>query len=1686
MASPGPDACGTSLSNCLIEDEAENEFLCSKPTCFIILGKPGIGKSTLARTFAQTWGCVLVDDTEVLSSHMRDGTEQGKELLAILAEGKSIPEEKMVALVLEKLKTPEVENYGYVLSCLPSMSGEYLNVHEQIELIQNQKLPPDFIINIKCAEEDLIKRLAGQKQHPYRAQWSPVTEESPKSEAEEEGEEEEEEGDKQAVEEEKDTSSHSVRLKEHYPDEARRRILLYKETMLMPLEDFMAAHDPQYLFELDGSMDPEEILGCLITRLDCMAVRRAAVPGCLLNTEEAEMAKEMDSEELLHMLSSSKAIAPGFHWHRSRWGCTCPVALKEGKIIKGKAEFSVSFLNKIYILSSQEALQKFMVKPRWYLLPPMPRPPCRVSVIGPPRSGKSTLSVLLAEYYGAVVIDMKKLTEAAMENIRHEKLEKARQDATISALEKLKVQKNDGGESETEVTEDHPEVQALVEEAMKEAEKMPIEPSDDVCVEVLEKWIREIEAEDADAEFKRGWVLDNYPTTNTQLARIQELHPDLIPDVVFCLQDSEGEGRTVLSRIYEQNKEEVDVVILAQLQEEQRQKEIQNTQQQVLDSEKDGQSGGFSTLEVVPEEPDVTELMLPSTWEQGYPPGPAMEMYKLQLKKFMEDWNTMESSITCSCVILEISNQTAQSLLQEMVDQMERPFKYKAQEISSMDLDKEEDDVQEDEDEAEEWSSSERWLGDTSKYCPVVLQEKGTLVPCTNDIAAKYREKVYYFSSSKAWEKFMQMPEMYAPTTQLLKPPALRIVLLGVRGSGKTTHGHWLAQQLGLFHIQFRERLQELILAKTQTRVPYSDEAEPSEEPPKELQSLLQAHNQSTTSADEPEDGLSQQEILSTDNDHTEETPALTDEEEVIKSYLSDGQPLPDTIMEKVLLEFWHQEPYKSSGFILEGFPQHSEEVSFLVEHHLYPDTIILMSVEVSEVVKRLLPPRLDRWRDRCTRRRGQMQILKELRSKIREEAVAQRRAELLSEYAPKSLREMDTEEEELNWEEELEDRLLKEFPQEEQEDEEDEESEASAEDRIGTEISERFDRDDSNLTVMLELLAEHRIPQLTVSAGRKHHLVRAQLLKQVKPLVENREALFQRCQPINYATAQKLLHSSHKYYSAFGCWDPIRYTEGDLIQHVQDHLNTSFPVLFHNFIFFFASKETRKTFMINPIKHLRQPKPNPSLPIKLAIIGIPKSGKTTVARMFAREYGLAHLSIGAVMRTVLSLQDKTELATEMLKYLSQGLTVPDELAIQCLEVVLLNLVCSTRGYVLDGFPMTKRQADLMAARRIIPVRVMELQLDRDEVLRRGMNEKMKPNSTQFLDFRISCFKREVEALRKHFHQQYQNWVPVDAHKSSWWVWHRVLEEAQISTQYIHKYLKRIRKGQAASIERLCVTPRELQSRLGEFDHYCPVSLALHKHLVDCSLDTSLELAAEFKRRYYKMASREYLEKFLEAPEQFVPPNCPHKMPPPELLPRKLSAGQVKSRFPQQVELKGYCPVTYLEGQQRYEALVRGNVNFAVEYQEKIYIFETEEKQHKFLRSPEIYWNQKLPHKLPPMGEPVQLTSLPILGYLEQGVARAIIKGLTELGNLKPKFPYLSMKRSAILYLVLHLKAYNRTSTYTQKRYKKKLVQFEDDCQLISYLSSSLTQNYKPPHELPIDFKHKLHRFHALKDSTKL
>uniref|UniRef100_A0A667HHZ1 Cilia- and flagella-associated protein 206 n=1 Tax=Lynx canadensis TaxID=61383 RepID=A0A667HHZ1_LYNCA len=281
----------------------------------------------------------------------------------------------------------------------------------------------------------------------------------------------------------------------------------------------------------------------------------------------------------------------------------------------------------------------------------------------------------------------------------------------------------------------------------------------------------------------------------------------------------------------------------------------------------------------------------------------------------------------------------------------------------------------------------------------------------------------------------------------------------------------------------------------------------------------------------------------------------------------------------------------------------------------------------------------------------------------------------------------------------------------------------------------------------------------------------------------------------------------------------------------------------------------------------------------------------------------------------------------------------------------------------------------------------------------------------------------------------------------------------------------------------LCITPQELISRLGEFGQFCPISLAESYELVDCSVTESLKFAAEFRGHYYKMSSQENLNKFLKNPELYVPPLAPHPLPPADMIPKRLTLSELKSRFPKCAELQGYCPVTYQDGNHRYEALIPGNINYALEYRDRIYICESREKLEKFLRLPQKYWNQKLPYKLPPLKEPIHLTSLPLPGYLEQGIATSLIKAMNAAGCLKPKFPFLSVKRSALLFIAFHLKAYNPNgSEYTKRKYKKKMDQFLQRCELITYLGAKMTKKYKEPQFRAIDFDHKLQTFLSLKN----
>uniref|UniRef100_A0A3P9IZJ1 Adenylate kinase 9 n=1 Tax=Oryzias latipes TaxID=8090 RepID=A0A3P9IZJ1_ORYLA len=1645
----------------LMEDEAEKERLQAKPTCFLIVGKPGVGKSTLAKKMAESWKCVLVDDTDLLRTHINDMTEEGVELLSILSEGKSITDDVVLQLILARLNSPDVKHYGYVLSCLPFLSDDHQNIHKQLELIQNLKLPLDFVINIKCPDSDLVQRLSGLKKHPEtgqsysRDQWE--CEEVYGREEEnhvKELEREEEQRDEELSKESLDTL---LWMPENLPANTLDRIHLYNDSVLAKLKDYMEGHNPMYLLELDGNSTPEEQLQCVMSRLGSMAVQPVAVPA-LLNTALLEEETE-DTEDILTSLSSSRTVAPGFWWRWSRWGQTCPVALKEGKNLTGSAEFSVGFQDKLYLLSSREAHQKFLTNPRQYLLPPMPRTPCRVSIIGAPLTGKSTLCRLVAQHYGGVVLDVEELLQPVFAMAEQERFEKIKVETTRAAIKKIKE-----SNEEMLVTENHPAVQEILFNAMEEARKSSLPPID-LYAEVLEKHIKEIEEEEvSDNEDWAGWVLDNFPR---KLSDVEVLEKSkVLPDFIFCLRDTaEKKG----------NKDMMDRLLRKKKLLLQKKLEKHSNLPTVVEEDEDNPERPADPHEI--ENAGTSEEI----WESSYQE--EISDYVLQTQEFDKEWEQMQIALPTTCFELEIAGKSRGNLTQQIIFEMEKSFQYQSHKLSETDLEEEENYfkalVYQEEENRSDISSAEeedmqpkakRLLGDTKHFCPVTLKNHNVLHPCTDDIAARYRERFYYFSSQEARESFLQNPAQFVAHSEPLKPPALRIFMLGPRGSGKSTLSKWLAEKLGLFHIQFIEVLQMMIMPKTKKRVSLVDEVVPWSDNFGDLEALNKKLRQGSEDKI-PEQGESEDD--------------MTTEEIAIKAYLSTGKPLNPQILDAVIKPFWKQEPYMSAGFILDGFPNSFEEVQYMLEQQLLPDVITVLELDVSEVQKRLLPAFLKKWRELSSCHKKQLRLLSELRRKSWEDMITKKMTELRQAKAEDEDGD-DVDEED---EEDIEASLREEFPFED-DDLENIETEDAATQRLELVIDNQFLTDEKNLSAVMESLSEHNIPQMAIDASRRLVTVQRQLLQRVQPLLTDRESLFQTCQPVSSRLAEKLLLSSYKFHSGFGCSDPVQlYKERDKIQPLQWPLNTTYPLLFNQYVYFFATKENRDSFMSNPLKYLQQPKPSPKLPIKIAVVGPPKSGKTSVAERFSQKYGLERLSICGCMNMVLNNQGHTDLALKMKKYLVEGLAVPDELAIQCLMVALMHSTCSTKGYVLDDFPKTLKQAELMSSNRIIPMVMTELKMDFQEVQMRGLADKTnKPHmlheSLEILKTADFNYRKEVVLIRSHVQEQYQNWLVLDALKSKWWIWEKIAEEVSISIKNISTYLERAQAGQATCIYRLSITPDEVARGLGTFDQYCPVCLARHCHLVDCSGTTSFALVAEYRKLYYKLCGEKHLEEFLSSPDQFVPPGCPHMLPQPHLLPKKLTEVEVKNRFPQHPELKGFCPVTYQEGKQRFEALVQGKAKYAVEYREQLYVFESQQKQEKFLRTPEAFWNQKLPKKVPALCEPVLLTSLPTLGYMEQGMANPLIKAMTAAGCLRPKYPFLSAQKSVLIYVGLYLKAFNpRSSEYSRQRCKKKLASFEEDCTLIPYLSSKMNCL---PVEFSVDLQFKLNKFLALEGAASV
>ncbi len=99
---------------------------------------------------------------------------------------------------------------------------------------------------------------------------------------------------------------------------------------------------------------------------------------------------------------------------------------------------------------------------------------------------------------------------------------------------------------------------------------------------------------------------------------------------------------------------------------------------------------------------------------------------------------------------------------------------------------------------------------------------------------------------------------------------------------------------------------------------------------------------------------------------------------------------------------------------------------------------------------------------------------------------------------------------------------------------------------------------------------------------------------------------------------------------------------------------------------------------------------------IRIVLLGPPGSGKGTQASTLEKRRGIPHIASGDLLRA--NVRDRTALGAKAKPYMDRGNLVPDELILDMMAE-RLSQPDAQKGYVLDGFPRTVKQAEALEER---------------------------------------------------------------------------------------------------------------------------------------------------------------------------------------------------------------------------------------------------------------------------------------------------------------------------------------------------------------------------------------------------
>lgn len=162
MSSGAPALDKVSTADLL--EELKRRYNClSKPEGrYVFLGAPGSGKGTQSLNLHKSHCYCHISTGDMLRDAVAAGTELGKKAKGIMAAGQLVPDDLVLELLAERVRSPECAR-GFILDGYPR-NQEQAEALDKLLASHKQKL--DGVIYFDTPEETLIQRISGRRVHP--------------------------------------------------------------------------------------------------------------------------------------------------------------------------------------------------------------------------------------------------------------------------------------------------------------------------------------------------------------------------------------------------------------------------------------------------------------------------------------------------------------------------------------------------------------------------------------------------------------------------------------------------------------------------------------------------------------------------------------------------------------------------------------------------------------------------------------------------------------------------------------------------------------------------------------------------------------------------------------------------------------------------------------------------------------------------------------------------------------------------------------------------------------------------------------------------------------------------------------------------------------------------------------------------------------------------------------------------------------------------------------------------------------------------------------------------------------------------------------------------------------------------------------------------------------------------------